>query len=253
VAVSALWVSYRRVLREYRRIPTSIFVIPLVLPIFIMTIMARVYSQVAIFAGTGRYPTYIVPAAVLMAAMLGSGTAAISTAVERQTRFYDRARITPVGPRVTHIALRLGEMTRLAVFGLILICVAYLNGSYIGNWPLTLGLAAGFAALWGMAYGGLSFSICLRTGSAEISQALIPLFFPILFLSSAFMPLEMLPSWLASIARLNPVTYITKAIRGGMYGYFDGHSALLGLLGLLALAAMTQTLVWLAARRVEAV
>jgi ABC-2 type transport system permease protein len=249
----ALWVCYRRVVREFLKIPLSVFVIPLVLPIFIMTIMARVYAQVAIFAGTGWYPTYLVPACVLVAAMLGSGTAGVTTAIERQTRFYDRMRISPSGPMYGHIGRRFADVTRLAVFGALLICVAGINGTEVANWPLTVGLAAGFAGFWGFAYGGLSFSICLRTGSAEVSQALVPLFFPILFMSSAFMPRALLPGWLSAIAKYNPVTYITDAIRGGIYGYADDHAIIVGVIGTAGLAAVTQVLVWTAARRVASV
>lgn len=249
----ALWACYWRVIREFVRIPLSVFVIPLVLPIFIMTIMARVYAQVATFAGTGWYPTYLVPACVLIAAMLGSGTAGVTTAIERQTRFYDRMRISPAGPRPGHIGRRLGDVSRLAAFGALLIVIARLNGSEIADWPLTLALAAGFAGFWGFAYGGLSFSLCLRTGSAEISQALIPLFFPVLFMSTAVMPSELLPHWLATVAKYNPLTYIASAIRGGIYGYTDTHAILIGLAGTAALAAVTQTLVWSAARRVASV
>jgi ABC-2 type transport system permease protein len=248
-----LWVCYWRVVREFLRIPLSVFVIPLVLPIFIMTIMARVYAQVATFAGTGWYPTYLVPACVLIAAMLGSGTAGVTTAIERQTRFYDRMRISPAGSKYGHIGRRVGDMTRLGAFGVLLVLVARINGTEIADWPLTLALAAGFAAFWGFAYGGLSFSLCLRTGSAEISQALIPLFFPVLFMSTAVMPRELLPQWLSTIAKYNPVTYISSAIRGGIYGYADSHAILLGIAGTAGLGLVTQILVWRAARHVASV
>ena len=40
--------------------------------------------------------------------------------------------------------------------------------------------------------------------------------FPLLFLSSAFLPLEALPSWIQTFARFNPVTYGVDAARSLM-------------------------------------
>jgi ABC-type multidrug transport system permease subunit len=72
-------------------------------------------------------------------------------------------------------------------------------------------------------------------------------------MSSAFMPRALLPGWLSAIAKYNPVTYITDAIRGGIYGYADDHAIIVGVIGTAGLAAVTQVLVWTAARRVASV
>jgi ABC-2 type transport system permease protein len=251
IAVGAVWVCYLRVLREFLRLPLSVFVIPLVLPIFVVTMVGRVYADVMHIGGVEWYPTYLVPAGVLMASMLGSGTAGVTTAIDRQTRFYDRLRISPLGARYADIGRRLADVSRLAAFAVVLLIVAALNGSQVENWPLAVGLAAGFAGFWGFAYGGLSFSICLRTGSAEISQALIPLFFPVLFTSNAVMPTNLLPDWLSAVAKYNPVSYICDAIRAGMQGHVDGMAIAIGLGGTVAIAAVTQTLIWAARRNVS--
>jgi ABC-2 type transport system permease protein len=222
------------------------------MPIFVLTILGRVYAPVVSFAGLGWYPTYLVPGCVLMAAMLASGTAGVTTAIDQQTRFYDRLRISPLGATYADLGRRLADATRFAAFAFILLAVSILNGTTVESWPLAIALSLGFAVFWGLAYGGLSFSICLRTGSAEISQALIPLFFPILFTSSAVMPPKLLPEWLSEVARYNPVTYISDAMREGMAGNIDGYAIALALAGIVLTAAVTQSLIWGARRHVSA-
>jgi ABC-2 type transport system permease protein/oleandomycin transport system permease protein len=37
--------------------------------------------------------------------------------------------------------------------------------------------------------------------------------FPLIFASSAFVPLQSMPGWLQSFARVNPITYTVDAIR----------------------------------------
>jgi ABC-2 type transport system permease protein len=250
LALRLLWVCYVRVLREYRRVPLSVFVIPLVMPIFIMTIMARVYAEAIVPMAAGSYLSYVIPACVVVAGMLGSGTAGVTTAIERQTGYYDRMRISPGGPGAGHLGRRFADVTRVAMFGALLIVVGWLNGSRIADWPLALLVAASLAGLWAFAYGGFAFSICLRTGSAEISQALIPLFFPVIFMSTAFMPRALLPDGLQAIATYNPISYITTAIRSGIDGHLDVHATAIALAATFGLMLMTQTLVWRATRKV---
>lgn len=42
--------------------------------------------------------------------------------------------------------------------------------------------------------------------------------FPLLFISSAFVPLEVLPNWIQTVALVNPITYGVDAIRALMLG-----------------------------------
>ncbi|MFB5622332.1 MAG: ABC transporter permease, partial [Candidatus Nitrosomaritimum yanchengensis] len=45
---------------------------------------------------------------------------------------------------------------------------------------------------------------------------------PLFMLSPALFPLELLPDWLASIAKLNPVTYTVLLVREMMTGVSEG-------------------------------
>jgi ABC-2 type transport system permease protein len=65
-----------------------------------------------------------------------------------------------------------------------------------------------------MAWAGLSNIIALRSGNAELTMMIgILITFPVLFLSTAFMPEALLPDWLGTVAKFNPITYIVEAER----------------------------------------
>jgi ABC-2 type transport system permease protein len=245
VALSTVWTFYARALREVRRVPLATVVVPLAVSVFMLTIFARVFSgivELEAFEGV-QYSFYVTPAAIVMAVMLGSATAGVSTAVERQTGFYDRMRITPVRELASLRARRLADATRLAGFAVVLLVVARIDGVEIRDWPLAIAVACGLGAAWGVAYGGLALAACLRTASAETAQGMAPLFFPILFMSTAVMPAELLPSWLASIADYNPVSYICDAMRAANAGHLDEAALAKAAAGIVALGAVTQFLV----------
>ena len=79
-----------------------------------------------------------------------------------------------------------------------------------------------FTSLAAVAFGGLSASIALYTGQASVVQGLFPLIFVILFLSSAFFPINLLLEPAASIAEYNPLSYIVEGIREPVIGSLTG-------------------------------
>ncbi len=235
---------YRRAIRETRRIILVVIAIPLIVPIFMLVVFSQVFApiiRVAGFSAADSYVQYIAPGTILMATML-SATGAVHVAVERQGGFYDRMRISPAGPRASNLARRAADATKLVMFSLVLVIVSWLAGAQIHNWPLTLLLGTALPVLWGFAYGGIVFSVCLRTGKPELAEALLPVFFPLLFMSSAFVPTNLLPAWMHTFASYNPLTYLCDAIRGAYLGHVDTKPLLVALVTTIALAIVTQLL-----------
>jgi ABC-2 type transport system permease protein len=58
---------------------------------------------------------------------------------------------------------------------------------------------------------------------------------PLFMISPALFPLELLPDWLATIAKLNPVTYTVLLVREMMTGVSEGGIPVLFSLGILLL------------------
>jgi ABC-2 type transport system permease protein len=245
---------YTRAVREAWRVKVATIVIPLVLPLFVLTIFAQIFSSLtslSAFGDTETYVTYIAPAAILMGAMLGSSTAGISTAMELQTGFLSRIQTSSVSLGENLAVRRLADATRLGTFGIVLTVAAWMCGADVENWPLSLVVAIVFAAVWGVAYGGLTLSVCLRTANIETAQALVPLFFPVLFMSTALVPMDLLPGWLQSIAEYNPVSYICESMRAAQAGELDSDALASAFLGIGGVAIGTQSLVWLAERKLR--
>ncbi|MGP4001768.1 ATP-binding cassette domain-containing protein [Streptomyces sp. 8N706] len=66
---------------------------------------------------------------------------------------------------------------------------------------------------------------------------------PLVFTSSAFVPLAAMPGWLAAVARLNPLTYAIEVMRGLVLGEWHGGGPAAGMLVLAAFAAGALVLV----------
>lgn len=239
--MNLFFTALRRSLREFRRLILVVVAVPLIVPIFVLTVFSRVFEaviQIPAFEGGTSYAQYVVPAALLMSVML-SATAATSVAVERQSGFYDRMRISPRGVRSSNSARRLADGLKVGGFAFVLIVISWFNGAKIESWPLVLVLGVGLSVLWGIAYGGMAFAVSLRSGRPEAAEAVLPLFFPLLFMSSAFLPLPLLPSWMQTIARYNPLTYLSDTMRNAYMGQLDWAALGWSMVGIAVLGALT--------------
>lgn len=257
----AVWVMYRRSLRELVALGPQTMVVPLVVPAFILLVYPAVSSAVFLhldvriggapgFGPDPHYIQYLVAAPIAMAALLATASAGVGVAVERQLGFYDRMQLSPLGPWASQLARRLGDGTRIALFVVVLTIIGWAAGVEVANWPLALLVTVTLASLLGMAYGGLAFSFCLRSGSAEAAQAITPLFLPVLFMSTAFVPLDLLPDWLQPIAEHNPLSAVCDSIRLALVGEVSGSALLKSVAGIGALGLATQTLIHRAERRI---
>ena len=106
---------------------------------------------------------------------------------------------------------------------------------------------------WTFAFSGISLMVGALVKQPETFWAVVNfLTVPVLFTSSALFPLEFVPSWLRTIAYLNPVTYAIDSMRALMIGGWQW-SAIAG--GILIVAVFSGIVAGIStaifARRVE--
>ncbi len=156
---------------------------------------------------------YQLSAAILQSLLLGGVSAGIAVALDIEGGFFDRLAASPT-PRV---ALVLGRVLAASVIAAIQVVYflilglafgATIQGGVLGVLcVLLVGIVAGTG------FGALGVLIALRARSASTVQGIFPLVFVVLFISSAFFPLELLSSPADVIARYNPLSFIADAIR----------------------------------------
>jgi ABC-2 type transport system permease protein len=103
---------------------------------------------------------------------------------------------------------------------------------------LTISLAFGCIGAW----------VALRSGNGEAVQGTFPLFFAALFLSSMYMPRDLIENdWFQAVATWNPVSYMLEGIRSLVIEGWNGEALALGFacaggIALVALAAASSAL-----------
>jgi len=130
---------------------------------------------------------------------------------------FEKVLVSPMNRTAVFLGKTAAEVFRIAIqIAIILVLGLALGADIVTGIVGALGIiAVGILfSLWFVAFSN-ALAILTRDQESTIIGANL-LQFPLLFLSSAFLPLEALPSWIRTFARFNPVTYGVDAARSLM-------------------------------------
>jgi ABC-2 type transport system permease protein len=193
--------------------------------------------------GTDSYIGFLTPGVVAMTALLSSGWCGLSFIHEMRQGTLNRLLVTPVH-RGALIAGRLAHQA-VTVIGqsAIILGVGLALGGRVRGDVLVLLVFLLCSALMAVAFGSLSNAIALLLRSQEsvigIAQFLV---LPLLFLSTTFVPREVMPGWMSAVAGVNPVNWLVEVGRQVFRHDVDWGLVSLRMVGLTVLAL---TCAWL--------
>lgn len=104
----------------------------------------------------------------------------------------------------------------------IILALAYVLGATFATGALGILLILFTLAFFEIAWSGIGLAAGLTTKSSEAVTGLGTLImFPLVFLSTAFVPLQFLPNWIQTVSNFNPISYTVNAVRTLMSSGFD--------------------------------
>ena len=151
---------------------------------------------------------------VLSIGILGSGFfgAGIRAVQDRETNILRRFKVAPISAAPMLVAsLLTGLLNFLPSVFLMILLAHFIYGMAIPRQWLSLLI---FVALGAMAFRALGLIIASVVNSMQESQILIQLlYFPMLFLSGATIPISILPNWVQILAQFIPATYLMTGMQ----------------------------------------
>jgi len=185
--------------------------------------------------GSAGYLSFIFPITIISLAMGSSAGAGQTLNADMQSGYFRRLYLSPA-PRWLLIASpMLADTLASFIFTIILMAIGALFGVVFqfGVWSVAGVLLLSF--LWAVTLCGFSAGIMVRTGQAQSAAIVTNAVFPLLFISTTFLPRELITAkWLLTASWFNPVTYLLEANRyllggTGEYRFFLIALALFGL------------------------
>jgi ABC-2 type transport system permease protein len=222
-------IGRRAVVRTARQPANVIF--PLVFPMLLLAVNSAGLKQETNLPGfpTDSFLAFALAVPFIQGALFANMNAGTDLARDIQTGFLNRLSLTPM----RGMTLLAGQLGGVVVMGLIQALVYLAVGLIVG-----VEIASGvggvlvlfvFAALLALAFGAIGAFAALRTGSAEAVQGMFPLFFVFLFISSTFIPRNLMEhGWFHALATANPVSYLVECVRSLIITGWDGEALALG-------------------------
>ena len=225
--------SLRHTVRNLDALLTSVF-----LPVVIMVMFTVVFGG-ALEIGHGSYIDYVVPGVILLCAGFGAASTALSVTKDMTEGIVARFRTMNIVPSAVLTGHVTASVIRNLVATTLVVVTALALGFRPAASPTQWAAAAGLVLLFIVAMSWFSAMIGLVTRSVDAAASLgfFILFLP--YASSAFVPIDTMPGWLQPIARNQPITPLTDALRSLLHGEAAGTQAGLAVAWCLAITAVS--------------
>ena len=206
-------VVMRRNVLQISRIPT-VLILELVQPIMFVLLFRFVFAGNIITPPGMTYVMYLMPGIFVQNAIFGSTTTAIGLAEDMKKGLVDRFRSLPMARSAVLVGRTSSDLAKNFILLMLVIPVGYLVGFRFTNGlvgaigMILLVLTVGFAFSW------ISATVGLAIKEVEgVQAAMFTGIFPIVFISSALVPVQGMVSWIQPIAKHNPVTIWANCAR----------------------------------------
>jgi ABC-2 type transport system permease protein len=204
------WTEIKLFLRE----PFGAF-FTLVFPLMMLFLFGSIYGNEpsTIFNGYGSIDVSIPAYTAMIIGTTGIMGLTITMSTYREKGILRRLRVTPLRPQVILIS-QVVVFFLMTVAGMLLLILA---GNLVYNLrvdgdPLNVALAFILSSLSFFSLGFVLASVMPNARTAQVVGMVI--FYPMLFLSGAGMPLEILPEGVRNFSKFLPLTHVVTLLRG---------------------------------------
>jgi ABC-2 type transport system permease protein len=217
-----------RAVRRIVRQPAQL-VFPVLFPLILLGVNASGLDAATKLPGfpSASYLDFALAIPFMQGALFSALNAGQDLARDIQNGFLDRLALTPM----SGAALLAGQLGGALFMGVVSALIYLVVGVLFG-----VGIAAGvggalvllvLAIAIAFAFACFGTFVALRAGTGEAVQGFFPLFFVLLFLSSASMPRDLIEQdWFRTVATYNPVSYLVEGIRSLVITGWDAQALL---------------------------
>ena len=190
--------------------------------------------------GEVGYLTFVFPITIVSLAMGSSSGAGQALNDDMQSGYFKRLYLSPVPRWSLVVAPIFADVFSTLLFSSLLLGIGFLFGlSFKFGVVTVLGVLL-LSLLWAVTLCGFSVGLMLRTGKHQNAAIVTNAVFPLLFLSTTFLPRELITSkWLLAVSWANPVTYLLEGIRYLLAGMGNANFLIYAVIILLISAAIS--------------
>ena len=207
----------QRNLIAIRRVP-QLLVFTFIQPV-IFVLMFRYVFGGAIQVPNGSYVDYLMPGVFVQTVTFGAIASAVGIATDVQSGLLERFRSLPMSRAAVLAGRTTADLVRSTFVVLLMLIVGYIVGFRVHTNVIDVVAGLALVVLFCYVLSWVFVTIGLAVKEPESAQAAaFPIMAPLVFASSAFVPVASMPSWLQPFANHQPVSVTASAVRALMLG-----------------------------------
>jgi ABC-2 type transport system permease protein/oleandomycin transport system permease protein len=206
-----------RNLIAYTRVP-QLVVFSTIQPVIFVLMFRYVFGGAIRVPGV-RYVDYLMPGIFVQTVVFGAMGSAIGISTDLQTGLLERFRSLPMARSAVLAGRTLADLVRNVFVVVLMTLVGFAVGFRVHTNAVGLLVGMLLVLLFGYAFAWIFATVGLLVGDPEAAQAAaFPVLAPLVFASSAFVPVRSMPGWLQAFAAHQPVTVTASAVRALVLG-----------------------------------
>lgn len=222
-ALRQTWQVSLRYLRYLYRQPAFLG-ITLTQPIIWLLLFGALFKAVTQIPGFhgGSYVDFLTPGIVVMLAVSSAGWTGMGFIEDINGGVMDRVLASPVWRGALNAGSVVNAMVQIVIQTVIIVLLARALGADYANGVGGILLLLLVAALLGAAFASLSNGIAILAPQREtLIGAVSFVLLPLTFLSTALMQQSLVPGWIRTLAKFNPVNWAVEAGRSAAMQKID--------------------------------
>lgn len=161
-----------------------------------------------------HYMSFLAAGVVVMTVLNNGLSGGVDLLFDKENGFLERLLATPIHRSSVIISRFIFVMTITSLQILVILTVAYFFGVHPATGLLGIAVVLLIGMLFGIGLTAISMAMAFTVKShGDFFSVLGFLSLPLIFLSSALVPLSAMPTWMSMLARFNPMTWTIDAVR----------------------------------------
>jgi len=203
----------QRNLIHYFRIP-QLLVFSTIQPVIFVLMWRFVFGGAVRGTGPIPYVDFLMPGIFVQTVVFGAMATAIGLATDMKSGLFERFLSLPMSRSAVLVGRTLADLVRNLFVVILMVLVGFAVGFRIHTNVAAFALGLLFVLLFGYAMSWIFATVGLMVKDPETAQAAaFPVLAPLVFASTAFVPLLTMPGWLQAFARNQPVSETVEAVR----------------------------------------
>jgi ABC-2 type transport system permease protein len=213
-ALRQTWQVYMRGVRTLMRQPAFLF-ITIIQPIIWLLLFGALFKSVALIPGfKGTYIDYLTPGVVVMIALFGAGWSGMAFVEDIANGVMDRMLSSPVWRGSLNVGWVVYEAAVVMVQTILIVGLAAILGANFAGGVIGVVVMFFIAALLAASVASFSNAVGVLGRQRETVIGIVSFVqLPLVFLSTGMMQKNLLPDWMQTVARYNPVNWAVEGAR----------------------------------------